>query len=84
MLLTKPQVYLMDLGSANGTYVDNEKIEASPAKRRLKVGQEVWFGKSQGILFSSPAAYYAHVPDTYGYCVCVYVCVTQEVWFGSA
>ena len=84
MLLTKPQVYLMDLGSAHGTYVDKGKIEASPAKRRLKVGQEVWFGRAQGIFFSFPASYYAHAPHTYGYCVCVYVCVTQEVCFGSA
>ncbi len=51
MLLTKPLVYLMDLGSAHGTYVDSEKIEAVPAKRRLKVGQEVWFGSAQGIFF---------------------------------
>ena len=40
-MLTKPQVYLMDLGSAAETYVDKEKIEAAPAKRRLKLGQEV-------------------------------------------
>ena len=70
MLLTKPLVYLMDLGSAHGTYVDKEKIEAAPAKRRLEVGQEVWFGSAQGIfLFLSLFLFFT---------------ASWEVWFVSA
>jgi len=57
-MLTKPQIYLMDLGSAAGTYVDKGKIEAAPAKRRLKVGQEVWFGSAQGISFFTGIFFY--------------------------
>ena len=70
----------MHLGSAHGTYVNKEKIEAAPAKRRLRVGQEVWFGSAEGIFLFFTASYYAHVPHTYGCCVCVYVCVLRRRW----
>ena len=43
----KEHVYLTDLNSAHGTFIDEKRIEPSE-KKRLKVGQEIWFGNSDG------------------------------------
>ncbi len=43
----KEHVYLTDLNSAHGTFVDEKRIEPSE-KKRLKVGQEIWFGNADG------------------------------------
>lgn len=40
-------VYVEDLGSAHGTYVDTTRVERG-AKTRLRQGQEVWFGRADG------------------------------------
>jgi hypothetical protein len=43
----KEHVYLSDLSSAHGTYVDEKRLEPSE-KKRLKIGQEIWFGNADG------------------------------------
>ena len=44
---SREHVYLVDLNSAHGTWVDTVRIEAE-TKWRLKVGQEIWFGSAEG------------------------------------
>ena len=43
----KEHVYLSDLSSAHGTYVDEKRLEPSE-KKPLKLGQDIWFGNGDG------------------------------------
>jgi pSer/pThr/pTyr-binding forkhead associated (FHA) protein len=40
-------VYLMDLGSAHGTFIDKIRVEKN-SKTRLRKDQEIWFGIQEG------------------------------------
>ena len=48
------QVYIIDFGSTNGTYLNNERIE-SRQRMRLRAGDEINIGNVVRIIFDDPA-----------------------------